>query len=84
MLHIQRGEQFERAFSRIVIAGTREHRQERHVIGDIEKRDQVRRLKHETDLVAAQSPQVAHFPFIVENHLVSQHHATGGGVNHGS
>ena len=47
-----------RARSRAAALDAGEHGQERHVVGDVEERDQVGRLEDEADAVAAQRAQV--------------------------
>ena len=59
-----------------------QHGQQCDIVGDIEKRNQVGGLKHETDLVAAQGPQIWDLPAVVINDFVSQRHAPGCGFDH--
>jgi hypothetical protein len=62
----------------------RQHGQQRHVVGHVQKRNQVRGLKHKTDAVTPQRAQVVHLPAIVINHLVAQCHAPGRGLDDGT
>lgn len=54
VLHIKRRKQFQCLRSRLCIRDACKHRQQGHVVGDIEKRNQVRRLEDKTNFVAPQ------------------------------
>ena len=84
VLHIQRGEQFQRARARLGVGHARQHGQQRDVVGHVQKRDQVRCLEDKADAVAPQGPQVVHLPALVVDDLLAQRHAPGGGVDHGA
>ena len=85
VLHVQRGEQFQRLGAGRGIGHAGQHGQQGHVVDDVQKRYQVGRLKHKANLVAAQRPQVAHLPAaVVKNGFFPQRHAPAGGVNHGT
>src|SRR3990172_4025997 len=45
--HIERFEEFERPLARFTVGTAGQHRQKRHIVGNIEKRYEVRRLKDE-------------------------------------
>ena len=79
-VHIKRREQFQCLRARLSIRGACKHRQQRHVVGDIEKRNQVWCLENETDLVAPQgaSPVSSHR----RNPFIAQRHATSGRFDH--
>src|SRR5690606_34282227 len=82
VLHVEGGEQFQRPAARRAVGDAGEHRQQRHVVGDIQERDEVRRLEDEADLVAPQGAQVADLPAIVEDHLLAEGHAPGARADH--
>ena len=82
VLHIERGEQFQCLRARRPIRDACEHRQQRYVVGDIEKRNQVWRLEYETDFVPSQGAQITDSPAIVVDHFIAQRHATTGRINH--
>jgi hypothetical protein len=54
--------------ARLGVGHAGQHRQQRDVVGHVEERDQVGRLEHEADAVAAQRAQVADLPAIVVDH----------------
>ncbi len=82
VLHVERGEQFQRTLARFAVGFASEHGQQRDVVGDVEEGNEIRRLEHEADLVAAQGAQVANLPAVVVDHLVAQSHAPGGRLDH--
>ncbi len=82
VLHVERGEQFQRTLACFTVGFAGEHGQQRHVVGDVEKGNEIGGLKHEADLVAAQGAQVANLPAVVVDHLVAQGHAPGGRLDH--
>ena len=59
-----------------------EHRQEGDIVGHVEKRDQIGRLKNESDPVATQRPQIGNFPFIVVDDLLADRHPSGRRFDH--
>jgi len=65
---------------RIRYAG--QHRQQRDVVGGVEKRNQVRRLEHKPDPITTQRAQIPGFPRVVENHLAAEGEFAGGRFDH--
>jgi hypothetical protein len=54
-----RAEQFHGPLAGLRVGHAGQHGQQGHVVGDVEEGDQVGRLEHEADAVAAQCAQVA-------------------------
>jgi hypothetical protein len=82
VLHVQRAEQFDGTLACLRVGHTGQHGQQRHVVGDVEEGNQVGRLEHEADAVAAQCAQVADLPALVVDPFVAQGHAAGAGIDH--
>ncbi len=66
---VERSQHRPRLLARLRVGHAGEHRQQRDIVGDIEERDEVRRLEHEADAVAAQRPQVGDLPAVVVDRL---------------
>ena len=58
VLHVEGGQHVQRDRARLGVRHAGQHRQQRDVVGGVEKRDEVGRLEHEADAVAAQRAQV--------------------------
>jgi hypothetical protein len=69
---VERLQQFQRAPRAIRRWVAGQHRQQRHVVGHVEERNQVRRLEDEADAVAPQRAQVGDLPAVVVDRLAAQ------------
>jgi hypothetical protein len=61
VLHVQRGQQFERPRTGLCVGHAGQHGQQGHVVGHVQKRNQVRRLEHKADAVAPQARRSSTF-----------------------
>lgn len=82
VLHVERSEHLQRSRTRLGIGDAGQHRQQRDVVGGIEKGDQIRRLEHESDTVAAQRAQIVGLPVAVEDHFAAECEPAGGRLDH--
>src|SRR3990170_4808925 len=82
MCYVQRFKQFERPLAGLGIGSPGQHWQQRYIVGNVEKRDQIRCLKDETDLVAAQCPQIADLPAFIIDHFFTQGHLSVSRLNY--
>ena len=82
--YVQRSQQLQRAGSGLRIGHTGQHGQQGHVVGHVQKRNQVRRLKYKANAVTPQGTQIGRGPAVVVNHILAQRHAPGGRLNDGA